>query len=92
MKDNIQLSVISNEYGIWCIGMDYKKIRKELRKYGYTRRVDYLSKLSYNPVIKMNFSNRSLNHTRLLDSDVIKTNFNFAAMTGSYFKSCKFIN
>lgn len=72
--------------------MNYKEIKKELKKYGYTRSSDCLSKMSNGPIIKKNFSDRSLNHTRLLNSTITKTNFNNAAMTGSYFNNCEFKN
>lgn len=72
--------------------MKYNKLRKKLKRYGYTRKTDRLSKLSNKPVIKRNFADKSLNRTYLSNSPVTGTNFNNAAMTGSYFNNCQFNN
>lgn len=72
--------------------MEYEELRKKLKKYGYTRKTARLSELSNGTVCRRNFSDKSLNHTRLLNSTVTGTNFYNAALTGSYFQNCEFRN
>lgn len=72
--------------------MEYDKLRKKLKKYGYTRKNERLSELSNKAVLRRKFSNKTLNSTRLLNSTVSSTDFDNAALTGSYFYNCRFRN
>jgi len=70
--------------------MELRDIAKKLRKLGYDRDDFFTSTVQNKALIEQDYSNKTLNHMVLIDCRVLRTNFDYAAATGSIFKLCEF--
>lgn len=72
--------------------MNLQELKTLLKEAGYDREEENLMKYANKTTVRINFSNKSLNHTILDYSRIVESNFNQAAVTGSMFHHCKFID
>lgn len=70
--------------------MNLEDIHEFLKETGYDREETILMKYANKSAIKKDFSKKTLCHTILEHSQVEKSNFDYAAITGSLFNHCKF--
>lgn len=72
------------------MGQDEKYI--DLKPLGYRRINKRLADYSNKALINQDLSDALINHTILKSCTIVRTNFDKAAMTGSIFDNCKFLN
>jgi len=70
--------------------VDIYRLEKNLRNFGYDKEDYESSQIGSQATITDDFTKKNLNHTTLNNCVFSHTNFDFAAVTGSIFKSCKF--
>jgi uncharacterized protein YjbI with pentapeptide repeats len=65
-------------------------ILNELRKLGYQRDDSFSSATHHREIINQNYEKKTLSHSFFDWCTLLHTNFNYAAVTGSFFSKCKF--
>ena len=72
--------------------MDINVLESELRNLGYDREDYIASEIGNRAVISDDFTGKLLNHTVFDNCSFEGANYDFAAVTGSIYRRCKFIN